>query len=68
MDVGYIYQQRFKSLRGFGYALSGGYHLRGSISGMGQSDESETKADELVLEMSRYDVWHGPYVSFNIIY
>ncbi len=68
VDVGYIYQQRFKAFRGLGYSMSAGYHLRGSLSGMGQSNKSETDADSLILEMSRYDLWHGPYVSLNIIY
>jgi len=70
VDVGYIYQQRFKAARGLGYSLSGGYHVRGSLNGMGQSENSDktVDVDALVLEMSRYDVWHGPYVSFNVIY
>jgi len=68
VDIGYIYQQRFKSARGLGYALTCGYKVEGGYGGTGQSDSTNTAANELRLEQSRYDIWHGPYIGANILY
>jgi hypothetical protein len=70
VEFGYIYQQRFKMFRGLGYSVTAGYRARGSYNGSGQSEDSENdiEADELELEMTRYDIWHGPFVSANIVF
>jgi len=70
LNVGYIYQKRFKLLRGFGFSFLAGYKARGTYTGSGQSDDSDSKIkeNELQLEMSRYDVWHGPYANLNIVF
>ena len=69
-NTGYIWQSRFKELRGFGYAFTTGLKARGSWTSIGQSKESDTTIDasNLALEMERYDVWYGPYVSFNLLF
>jgi hypothetical protein len=70
LEIGYIFQQRFKLARGLGYSFTGGYKVRGSYNGSGQSDDSDDsiESNELELEMSRYDIWHGPFVSANFIF
>ena len=70
LDLGYIWQSRFKTLHGLGYAFTGGVKARGSWSGSGQSKESDSsiEANELQLETERYDFWYGPYVSANILF
>jgi len=69
-DIGYIWQQRFRSWQGFGYAFTTGLKARGTWTSSGQSDDSDNtiKSDELELEMERYDLWYGPYVSFNLLF
>ncbi len=70
LDFGYIWQSRFKELHGFGHAVTLGVKARGSWRGSGQSKDSDSKipADALRLELERYDIWYGPYVSFNILF
>ncbi|MEA3383284.1 MAG: hypothetical protein U9Q20_01220 [Campylobacterota bacterium] len=70
MDFGYIWQQKSKTLKGLGYSTQIGYKLRGTYYGSGSSSDSESDSDsnDLTLEFSRNDMWHGPYVSFNIIF
>jgi hypothetical protein len=69
VDVGYIWQQRFRAAWGAGYSVSAGYRIKGDYFGSGQSDESDPiESDELSLEFSRYDIWHGFYINANIIF
>jgi hypothetical protein len=49
--------------------VSAGYRIKGDYFGSGQSDESDPiESDELSLEFSRYDIWHGFYINANIIF
>lgn len=70
LEFGYIYQQRFRMFRGLGYSLTASYKARGSYNSSGQSEDSDNEidSDELELEMTRYDIWHGPYISANIVF
>jgi hypothetical protein len=70
LEVGYIFQQRFKMAQGLGYSLTVSYKARGAYYTSGQSDDSDSsiESDELELEMTRYDIWHGPYISANIMF
>ncbi len=70
IEVGYLYQQRFKTLKGFGYSLDVGLKARGIYTGTGQSDDSDDtiEADELTMEMSRSDIWYGPFINYNIVF
>ena len=70
LNLGYIWQRRFKSLQGFGYAITTGLKAHGAWQGSGQSKDSESEIDdnELQLETGRYDLWYGPYVSFNVLF
>jgi len=70
LGIGYIWQQRFKSALGLGYSFTLGYKARASLNGMSQGDSSEDKIedDELALDFQRYDIWHGPYATANIIF
>lgn len=67
VDLGYIWQKRFKSVRGIGYSIELGAKVRGICTGIGQSSDSDSSinANELKMEMSRYDIWYGPY---NIVF
>ncbi len=69
-QFGYLYQQRFKSAKGLGYSIDLGFKARGSYTSTGQSDDSDSKIeyDELTMEMTRYDIWYGPYAYFNIMF
>jgi len=70
LELGYIFQQRFKAARGLGYSFTAGYRARGAYTATGQKSNSNSsiQANELELEMSRYDIWHGAYASANFIF
>jgi hypothetical protein len=69
LDVGYIHQMRIKTFGGLGMSLKGGYQVKGSWMGAGQSEKSEQiGAGELALEFDRYDIFHGPFVQASIVF
>ncbi len=70
VQAGYLWQQRFKTLKGFGHAFEVGLKARGIYTSSGQSDDSDNtiEADELTMEMSRSDIWYGPYINYSIIF
>ena len=70
LNLGYIWQRRFQSLHGFGYAITTGLKAHGAWQGSGQSKENDSNIEEktLQLETERYDLWYGPYVSFNVLF
>ena len=47
-----------------------GIKARGIYTGAGQSDESDStiESDELSMEMTRSDLWYGPYVSYSVVF
>ncbi len=73
-DIGYIFQQRYKAARGLGYSFTAGYKAKwagtstGQVENKGDGNDVIIKQNELELEMDRYDIWHGPYVSANFIW
>jgi hypothetical protein len=67
LETGLIWQKRYLAARGFGFQLLTGYRAVGTYLGAGQGEESEGQKD-LTLELSRYDIWHGPFVRFNVIF
>ncbi|MEA3227919.1 MAG: hypothetical protein U9P38_02480 [Campylobacterota bacterium] len=70
LQLGYLWQQRFKVVKGFGYSFDIGIKIRGSYTNSEQSDDSDDtiEPDELSMEMTRYDIWYGPYTYFNILF
>jgi len=70
IQLGYLWQQRSKMLKGLGYSFDIGVKARGSYTGSGQSDDSDNtiEANEITMEMDRYDVWYGPYAYFNLMF
>ncbi len=70
LNLGYLWQRRFRNANGFGYAITTGFKAHGSWQSSGQSKESENKIDDnaLELETDRLDLWYGPYISFNILF
>lgn len=67
LETGLIWQKRYLAARGFGFQFLAGYRANGTYLGSGQGEESEGMED-LTLELSRYDIWHGPFVRFNVIF
>ena len=69
-DIGFIHQQRFKSIRGAGYTLSAGYRANLAFFGAGQVDDSDSTIEpgELELETQKLDFWHGPFATLSLIY
>ncbi len=70
LQFGYLWQQRFKTLKGFGHSFDMGIKARGIYTGAGQSDESDStiESDELSMEMTRSDIWYGPFINYNIVF
>ena len=70
LELGYIFQQRYKAARGLGYSFTAGYRVRGAYTATGQDQKSDKtiKQNQLELEMSRYDIWHGPFATGNFIF
>ena len=69
LQAGYLWQQRFRSIKGLGYSVEIGVKARGTYTGVGQSDSGGSIGDdELRLEMQRYDIWYGPYGYVNLVF
>jgi len=70
LQFGYLWQQRYKLAKGLGYSFDLGFKARGSYTGAGQSDDSDStiESNELTMEMTRYDIWYGVYTYFNIMF
>jgi len=70
LELGYIYQRAFLKYSGLGYALTAGYKARASFifSGQSTTDEETISETSLEMELGRFDLWHGPYVTVNIIF
>ncbi len=68
LEGGYLWQQRFKRVRGLGYSIGVGYRVTYSILGVGQSEDSEPDAGTLYLEFDRSDMTHGPFLKGNILF
>lgn len=70
LDLGYVHQRKFKKWRGVGYSLTTGYRLKAGYMGAGQSDNSKNtlKPDEVAIEFSRLDIWHGLYANLSLVF
>lgn len=67
LQAGYLWQKRFKSLKGFGYILDTGVKVRGSYTGMGKDNDSNNY-NELTIQTNRYDIWYGPYINYSLVF
>lgn len=68
VELGYLWQQRFKQVRGLGYSFGLGYRANYSYLGAGQSKDSVPESDKLYMEFDRKDLLHGPFLKVNIIF
>jgi len=71
LELGYLVQQRAKSLFGMGYSASIGYRGKLLFLNSGQSvddEDSSIEANELETEFERLDIWHGPFAQVNLIF
>ncbi|GLR65017.1 hypothetical protein [Marinospirillum insulare] len=64
LDLGYVYQRKFKKLSGLGYMLTAGYRVKASYLGSTQSDDDKKKLEknEVALEFDRYDIWGSSHL------
>ncbi len=68
MEAGYLWQQRFKNIRGLGYSFALGYRASYSIFGIEQSKDAKPENGALFLVFEREDFMHGPFLKANIIF
>jgi hypothetical protein len=68
VQVGYLWQQRFESLKGLGYSFDTGIKVRGNYTGISASDDADIDYNELHMRMKRYDIWYGPFINCKIIF
>ncbi|MFD2180399.1 hypothetical protein [Veronia pacifica] len=66
LDLGYAYQRRSVAAYGLGYALQVGYRARADYSIQDWYPESDSGRWQ--LNYSRADIWHGPYIQFNVMF
>ena len=67
IETGYLWQRRTRFLGGLGLQTLLGYRADATWMAVGRNDENDD-VDQLVLEFDREDIWHGPFVRFNIIF
>ncbi|MDH4189392.1 MAG: hypothetical protein OEW21_04200 [Betaproteobacteria bacterium] len=65
-EVGYLLQQRAKSLRGLGYSVAAGVRLQADWLGMGGS--SDDNSQNVNASFSRSSTLYGPFVRVNAIF
>jgi hypothetical protein len=68
LELGYLWQQRFRRFSGLGYSISLGYSGNYSRMKAGQSEDSEPVAGTLYMEFERDDLMHGFFLKANIIF
>ena len=68
LELGYLWQQRFKRFSGLGYSIGAGYRGSFSTMGIGQSDDNDSVSGKLYMEFERDDWMHGAFFKANIIF
>jgi len=76
LETGFIFQRRFRELKGFGYSIVAGYGLEGTYIDSSQDEEDKDEdgndttidGDELSFEHERVFFKHGPFIMFNLIF
>ncbi len=66
LDVGYIYQRRWRDSLGLGFSVQAG--LRGRLDWTTDNFLMKSDADDLYFNYDRLDLMWGPYVQFNAIF
>ena len=67
LDAGYLVQRRSRRLRGAGIQFSAGYRAKWvGMDAIGQSDNQGSEKTKLIW--SKFDLLHGPFVEFSIIF
>ena len=64
---GWLYQKRLFDSNNIGYSTMVGYQARLSYNGA-ITATGESVSETYQIGSRRYDMWHGPYVSVNIIF
>ena len=68
-ELGYIWQQRFRSWKGFGYSIGAGYLISGSYLRSSRPDDKNNLEFGTLYTNHAYSTFiHGPYLRFNIIF
>jgi hypothetical protein len=76
LEFGYIFQRRFRSLKGMGYSIVAGYRANmGFITASQSSDDVDSdgndttiNGNELSFEHEKLSIKHGPFILFNWIF
>ncbi|GHA42099.1 hypothetical protein ACFFLZ_14205 [Photobacterium aphoticum] len=66
VDIGYIYQRRWREASGLGFSLQTG--LRARLEYTMDNFLTDASDDEIYFKYNRFDVMWGPYVQFNAIF
>ncbi|MFA0493476.1 hypothetical protein [Vibrio sp. 10N.222.54.B11] len=67
LEIGYIWQKRFHSMRAAGFSLQAGYRAKADmLIPMYGDAKGDDNGYELAYERS--DIWHGPFVQFNAVW
>ncbi|MGL6261547.1 hypothetical protein [Vibrio sp. WXL210] len=67
LEIGYIWQRRFRSLRAAGFSLQAGYRAKADYL-IPPLDDIEGDDKRYHLAYDRSDIWHGPFVQFNAVW
>lgn len=67
-ELGYIWQTRFRALKGFGASFQAGYKVDYYKVASNWDDEDDFPDDGFFINYDRDDIIHGPYARLNIIF
>jgi len=65
LKIAYLFQKRFKNLKGTGFSFLAGYKLNTNLI---KTFNNSPKNNELSIEIQRLNIEHGPFISFNWIF
>ncbi|RXJ74928.1 hypothetical protein CS022_01720 [Veronia nyctiphanis] len=66
LDLGYTFQQRSVAAYGLGYSIQLGYRAKADYTIQDWFPENDDGS--WMLNYSRSDIWHGPYLQFNVMF
>ncbi|MDO6719038.1 hypothetical protein Q4575_06470 [Psychrosphaera sp. 1_MG-2023] len=67
-ELGYIWQHRFRALKGFGASFQAGYKVDYYHVQSNWDDEDDFPDDGYFINYDRDDIIHGPYARLNVIF
>ncbi len=67
LETGYIFQRKFRQLKGAGYYITAGYKINTNLIYTFNSGKKPDN-NELLTETQNIYIEHGPFISFNLIW